>query len=83
MAHEKQKANEKKARQARPTVKDMRLSETIGPLLFHKFYICDLRPRLRPLSPPGDHDMQIKVKKVREFLTKGYQVRIFMNNFKE
>jgi translation initiation factor IF-3 len=31
----------------------------------------------------GDHDMAIKVKKVREFLGKQYQVRVFMNNFKD
>jgi len=30
VAHEKQKANEKKARQQRPTVKEMRISESIG-----------------------------------------------------
>lgn len=57
---DKQKANEKKQRAARPTIKDMRVSETIG-----------------------EHDMAIKVKKVREFLGKQYQVRVFMNNFKD
>ena len=35
------------------------------------------------LGDIGDHDLQIKAKKVREFLTKDCTVRIFMNNFKE
>jgi len=56
---ERQKENTKKSKQV-ATLKDMRLSETIG-----------------------DHDLQIKAKKVREFLTKDCTVRIFMNNFKE
>jgi len=31
----------------------------------------------------GEHDLNIKMKKIRQFLDKQYQVRIFMNNFKD
>lgn len=31
----------------------------------------------------GQHDVNIKLKKIRQFLEKQYQVRIFMNNFKD